>query len=162
MPPETVLHLTVPALPTCLVLRPPTAAGGGVLRLPAQPAGADWRHVVCRAGGAPQPWLRLCLAGRATLEQAGGRPFAHQSNPAVHSRTDSLWLWALWASGPNSEAAFLGAVQLFGLPIASARCCPLQGERVALVGPNGEGKSTLVKTLVGELAPLAGTVQTHG
>ena len=38
----------------------------------------------------------------------------------------------------------------------------LQGERVALVGPNGEGKSTLVKTLVGELTPLAGAVQMHG
>ncbi len=38
----------------------------------------------------------------------------------------------------------------------------VQGERVALVGPNGEGKSTLVTTLVGDLAPLAGTVQTHG
>lgn len=37
-----------------------------------------------------------------------------------------------------------------------------QGERVALVGPNGEGKSTLVKTVMGEIAPLAGTVQTHG
>lgn len=33
---------------------------------------------------------------------------------------------------------------------------------MALVGPNGEGKSTLVKTLVGELTPLAGEVQTHG
>lgn len=36
-----------------------------------------------------------------------------------------------------------------------------QGERLALVGPNGEGKSTLVKTITGELAPLAGTVAVH-
>ena len=39
--------------------------------------------------------------------------------------------------------------------------CVEQGERLALVGPNGQGKSTLVKTLVGELPALAGTVQTH-
>ncbi|PSC67915.1 ABC transporter ATP-binding [Micractinium conductrix] len=40
--------------------------------------------------------------------------------------------------------------------------CVEQGERVALVGPNGEGKSTLLKTLVGQLPALAGTVTTHG
>jgi len=33
------------------------------------------------------------------------------------------------------------------------------GERVAVIGPNGIGKSTLLKTLVGELAPDAGTVK---
>ena len=33
------------------------------------------------------------------------------------------------------------------------------GDRVALLGPNGEGKSTLIKTLTGELAPIAGTIQ---
>ncbi|GAB4816948.1 hypothetical protein N2152v2_003994 [Parachlorella kessleri] len=36
-----------------------------------------------------------------------------------------------------------------------------QDDRLALVGPNGEGKSTLVKTLLGDLPPLAGTVQTQ-
>ncbi|WP_407658836.1 ABC-F family ATPase [Methylococcus geothermalis] len=33
------------------------------------------------------------------------------------------------------------------------------GERVAVIGPNGIGKSTLLRTLVGELAPLEGTVK---
>jgi len=33
-------------------------------------------------------------------------------------------------------------------------------ERVALVGPNGIGKSTLLKTIVAQLPPLAGSVQT--
>lgn len=40
--------------------------------------------------------------------------------------------------------------------------CVEQGERVALVGANGQGKSTLVKTILSEIAPLAGAVQTHG
>jgi ATP-binding cassette, subfamily F, member 3 len=31
-----------------------------------------------------------------------------------------------------------------------------QGERVALIGENGSGKSTLVKTITGQLSPLAG------
>jgi ATP-binding cassette subfamily F protein 3 len=33
------------------------------------------------------------------------------------------------------------------------------GERVAVLGPNGHGKSTLLKTIVGEIAPLAGRVR---
>lgn len=34
----------------------------------------------------------------------------------------------------------------------------LSGDRIALLGKNGQGKSTLIKTLVGELAPLNGEV----
>ncbi len=34
----------------------------------------------------------------------------------------------------------------------------LRGDRVAFVGPNGVGKTTLLKMLTGELAPDAGTV----
>ncbi|MEM8957293.1 MAG: ATP-binding cassette domain-containing protein [Pseudomonadota bacterium] len=37
----------------------------------------------------------------------------------------------------------------------------MRGDRVALVGPNGVGKTTLLKLLTGEIAPDAGTV-THG
>jgi ATP-binding cassette, subfamily F, member 3 len=32
------------------------------------------------------------------------------------------------------------------------------GDRIALLGPNGEGKSTLIKTLTGGIAPLSGTI----
>lgn len=35
----------------------------------------------------------------------------------------------------------------------------LRGDRVAFVGPNGVGKTTLLKMLIGELAPDGGTVQ---
>lgn len=32
------------------------------------------------------------------------------------------------------------------------------GDRIALLGPNGQGKSTLIKTLTGSLSPLSGTI----
>ncbi|WCK55003.1 ABC-F family ATP-binding cassette domain-containing protein [Aneurinibacillus sp. Ricciae_BoGa-3] len=34
-----------------------------------------------------------------------------------------------------------------------------RGERVALLGPNGLGKSTLLKTIVGQIPPLSGAIQ---
>ncbi len=33
------------------------------------------------------------------------------------------------------------------------------GDRIALLGPNGEGKSTLIKTLTGAVEPLSGTIE---
>lgn len=36
-----------------------------------------------------------------------------------------------------------------------------QDDRIAILGPNGEGKSTLVKSIAGRLAPLSGAVQKH-
>jgi ATP-binding cassette subfamily F protein 3 len=46
-----------------------------------------------------------------------------------------------------------------GRPIARLdRAVLAPGDRVAIVGPNGGGKSTLLLTLAGELEPLSGTV----
>jgi ATP-binding cassette subfamily F protein 3 len=36
-----------------------------------------------------------------------------------------------------------------------------QDDRIAILGPNGEGKSTLVKSIAGRLKPLAGNVYKH-
>jgi ATP-binding cassette subfamily F protein 3 len=35
----------------------------------------------------------------------------------------------------------------------------MAGERIAVLGPNGQGKSTLLKTIIGELPPLQGTAR---
>ena len=34
----------------------------------------------------------------------------------------------------------------------------MQNDRIAVMGKNGKGKSTLIKLLLGELSPLFGTV----
>jgi ATP-binding cassette subfamily F protein 3 len=49
-----------------------------------------------------------------------------------------------------------------GKPKVLVRCPDLEierGERVALIGPNGIGKTTLLKTIMGTLAPLSGHLE---
>jgi ABC-type Mn2+/Zn2+ transport system ATPase subunit len=36
------------------------------------------------------------------------------------------------------------------------------GQRIALLGPNGGGKTTLLRALLGELRPMQGSVEVHG
>jgi ABC-type Mn2+/Zn2+ transport system ATPase subunit len=36
------------------------------------------------------------------------------------------------------------------------------GQRIALLGPNGGGKTTLLRALLGELRPMRGTLEVHG
>lgn len=56
------------------------------------------------------------------------------------------------AVGPTSDRALLRDVRFF----LSA------GERVALIGPSGGGKTTLLRTLNGQIPPLAGEVRLRG
>jgi len=50
------------------------------------------------------------------------------------------------SAGYTSQSPILSGINLILSP----------GARIALLGPNGEGKSTLIKTLTGELVPLSG------
>ncbi|MET0411226.1 MAG: ABC transporter ATP-binding protein [Polyangiaceae bacterium] len=46
--------------------------------------------------------------------------------------------------------------------LTDVRLCVHPGERVALIGGNGTGKTALLKTLIGLLVPRAGRVRVHG
>ncbi len=48
-----------------------------------------------------------------------------------------------------------GAKKLFSIESLSA----YQGERIGIIGSNGQGKSTLLKLIAGELKPDSGTIQ---
>ncbi|MEQ9033580.1 MAG: ABC-F family ATP-binding cassette domain-containing protein [Aggregatilineales bacterium] len=51
----------------------------------------------------------------------------------------------------------------YDVPLLAELNVALRGqERVAIMGPNGHGKSTLLKTIIGELQPLAGRVAIGG
>ena len=62
--------------------------------------------------------------------------------------------WPLLLSAANLKKSFGPQVIFDGLSLRLDR-----GERVGLIGENGTGKTTLFKTLTGQLAPDDGTVQ---
>ena len=53
--------------------------------------------------------------------------------------------------------AYNGQAALSGVSLAVA-----QGERLAVLGPNGGGKTTLLKLILGILTPSAGTIRVFG
>ena len=68
-------------------------------------------------------------------------PCPRAGNPLIHCEQVS--------AGYDKDAPILKRLNLILKP----------GDRIALLGPNGEGKSTLIKTLTGALTPLSGTIQ---
>ncbi len=69
-------------------------------------------------------------------------------------------------SGPVSGKKVIEAIDLFkafgGKPIVSGLSLTVQrGDRIAFIGPNGVGKTTVIKMLLGEVEPDAGLVK-HG
>jgi ABC-type Mn2+/Zn2+ transport system ATPase subunit len=62
------------------------------------------------------------------------------------------------ADAPLLRTAGLAAGYGNGAVLADVTFAAQAGERIAALGPNGGGKTTLFRTLLGELRPLAGTV----
>jgi ATP-binding cassette, subfamily F, member 3 len=74
--------------------------------------------------------------------EAGSRPSVAGSKPPV--------------GDPVTGGLGRGDGQSAGLHVAVADTEIKRGDRVGLLGPNGGGKTTLLRTLVGQLAPLEG------
>lgn len=72
----------------------------------------------------------------------------------------------MWPEAPHSEKVMLAASDLaFQFPDGKSLWTPLsftlyRGQRVGLIGPNGCGKSTLVRLLAGQLEKCGGSVAT--
>lgn len=67
-------------------------------------------------------------------------------------QTDAITISGLWYRYPGAES---NALEDVTLRITS-------GERVGVLGPNGGGKSTLLKLVLGVLTPQRGTIQLFG
>jgi ATP-binding cassette subfamily F protein 3 len=108
-----------------------------------------------------EEYIRRNMAGRNTRQAQGrqkllqrlDRPERPEAHKRLHLRLDA---------GGRSGDLVLG---LYDLVIGYSRDNPLfstgilelrRGQRVALVGPNGTGKTTLARTILGLIPPLAG------
>jgi ATP-binding cassette, subfamily F, member 3 len=78
---------------------------------------------------------------------------------AVHADSEFEFEFPEPARLPSPLVRFDDAAAGYGerRVLESLRLLVAPGERIGLLGPNGAGKSTLVRTLAGELPPLAGT-----
>lgn len=110
-------------------------------------------------------WSRQGISARRTRNQGRLRRLAdlrQQRRDVVQVKGQAkLSIDAGETSGKRVIEAFNISKRFGDLTIADDFSLKiLRGDRIALVGPNGVGKSTLVKMLVGELAPDSGSVKT--
>ncbi|HEY9291347.1 MAG TPA: thiol reductant ABC exporter subunit CydC [Microlunatus sp.] len=105
-------------------------------------------EVVAQLPVAAQTWLRTRTAlRRAAALFSHPRPRAGGAGVRQAAEEIPLQVRGLTAGWPDADPA------VTGLDLEVRR-----GERVALVGPSGRGKSTVASTIMGFLAPIAGTV----
>ena len=126
-----------------------------------------------KQGGDDQMWLDY-QAGRAEGSLGQGRRLAHRQRAAAAQaleaaeaqleriKTPSMDLPSSGLPSRRTVLAFEGVTggYLRDSPVIRDLSFSIVGpERLAVTGGNGAGKSTLLKLALGELAPLAGTVQ---
>ncbi|HEX6349604.1 MAG TPA: ATP-binding cassette domain-containing protein [Candidatus Dormibacteraeota bacterium] len=90
---------------------------------------------------------RLLLVDAGRLSAGSGRPYSVRPRPRARPHLEAWHLMGV-SAGPAGRALLEGVGLAGGV-----------GEVVALTGPNGGGKTTLLRCLAGLLPPLAGRVE---
>ncbi|MFT2090845.1 ABC transporter ATP-binding protein [Paraglaciecola sp. 2405UD69-4] len=111
-----------------------------------------------------ETWIRQGIKARRTRNE--GRVRALKALRLEHSqRANKLGRAKVSVSESKSSGKIVFETEALHYKIAdkliveSLTTTILRGEKLALVGPNGCGKSTLIKLLLEELAPTSGTVK---
>jgi len=112
-----------------------------------------------------QEFIRRNIAGQKTKQARGRRTHLEKlerlENP-VEDATDVAFQFVPDKKGGRTflRARHLDAGYAPGVPIVGRVDFELlRGERMAILGENGTGKSTILRTLAGRLAPLSGSVE---
>lgn len=114
--------------------------------------------------GRIEDFIRRNMAGQKTKQaQSKQKYLARMKRIELPEAEKEAPSFALESSGRSynqvlavEKASFgYGHERLFDSPVFNL----YRGDRVGLIGPNGCGKTTLLKTVLGQLEPLAGTVR---
>ncbi|MDQ6993915.1 MAG: ATP-binding cassette domain-containing protein [Mariprofundus sp.] len=111
-------------------------------------------------------WIRQGIPARRTRNEGRGRALEELRKQRASRRVLAGNVELRVASGIKSGKMLMEAVELrhsFGDTLICKKFSHkiMAGDRVGLVGPNGIGKTTLLKMLLGELTPDSGQVR-HG
>ena len=121
------------------------------------------RHKLKRLIKAEARWAVEGISGRRKRNMGRVRRLADMRSQKAAEIKQTGTAAMAFEAGPKSGRLVVEARDIsmaFDKPIVqdfSLRI--MRGERVALVGPNGTGKTTLLKILTGELAPDSGTIK---
>lgn len=116
--------------------------------------GLLFAYTAAAAAAAAAAMSAAAAAAAAAKGAAGRGKGSGRGGKASNSSTGKNSSASARASSSSSASSAGGvfSLQLPDLNLAS-------GERVVLLGPNGHGKSTLLRLIVGELTPAAGTAR---
>ena len=109
-------------------------------------------------------WIRKGVQARRTRNEGRVRAL-EQLRLQRSERRDRIGQIEVRAqeAGPSGKLVFeaLNVTQVFGAApiIADFSARIMRGDRIGIIGPNGCGKTTLIKLLVGELDPTDGTIR---
>ncbi|WMS88319.1 ATP-binding cassette domain-containing protein [Pleionea litopenaei] len=111
-----------------------------------------------------EKWIRQGIKARRTRNEGRVRALKklRQERQQRRERHDTAQLAIKSGGASGKRVAVLDSVtiaQADKVLIEDFNAQVLKGDKIGILGPNGCGKSSLIKTLLGELAPIKGTVE---